>query len=80
MTDFIDPNQQPIARVVGKRRTPPVGEPPTPQARAALAQLARHALRAPKGVFFYDGPEQMDADRLRWTVEHAVAVAHGEDR
>ena len=51
-----------------------------PQVRAAQAQMARHSLRAPKGVFIHDRPEQMDADRLRWTVERAVAVALGEDR
>ncbi len=80
MNDFIDSNQQPIARVFGRRRAPPFGEPPSPQARAAQAHMTRHSLCAPKGVFIDDGPEQMDADRLRWTVERTVAVALGEER
>jgi hypothetical protein len=66
-----DPNQQPIARTVGRRKTR-VDEPPTPEYRAALASLARYRTRAPKGVFIYYSPEEMDRDRLQWTVDAIV--------
>jgi hypothetical protein len=66
-----EPNQQPIARTVGRRKIR-VGEAPTPEHRAALASLARYRTRAPKGVFIYYSPEEMDRDRLRWTVDAIV--------
>lgn len=68
---FEDPNQQPVRRTVGRRRTR-AGHVPTSEDRAALAQLARYRTRAPKGVFIYYSAEEMDRDRLRWTVDAIV--------
>jgi hypothetical protein len=61
--------------VVGKRSTPPLGEPPSLEARSALASMAGYRTRAPKGIFLYRSHAEMDADRLRWTVEAMVARA-----
>jgi hypothetical protein len=60
--------QQPIRRSVGRRASRD-GRPLTPDDRAAMAQLARYRTRAPKGVFIYRSAEEMQADRLRWTVD-----------
>jgi hypothetical protein len=68
-------DQQPIQRVVGKRRNPPVGELPSAAARAAMTALAQYRTRAPKGIFFYASHEEMHRDRERWTVEAMVARA-----
>ena len=65
-------DQQPIQRTVGRRR-PRVAGPPDPAARAALAAMARYQTRAPKGVFIYRIAAEMEADRLRWTVDAMVA-------
>ena len=62
-------------RVVGKRRPAVLGEPPSPEARAALAAMAQYRTRAPKGIFFYRSHEEMEADRLRWTVQAIVETA-----
>ncbi len=67
-------DQQPLMRVVGKRRDRQ-GLPPSPEAIAAQAAMARYVTRAPKGVFRYNSHEEMDADRLRWQVEAMQAVA-----
>jgi hypothetical protein len=64
-------NQQPIRRTVG-RRVARDGQPLTPADRAALAQQAQYRTRAPKGVFIYYSAQEMDADRLRWTVDAVV--------
>ena len=68
-----------FARIVGKRSRPPLGEPPSAEAQAAHASLQRYRTRAPKGIFLYRSHEEMEADRLRWTVEamvhHAKASA-----
>jgi hypothetical protein len=65
-------------QVIGRRQRPPIGEPPTEEAQRAHASLLQYRTRAPKGVFLYDNHEQMDADRLRWTVEAMVDRArHG---
>ena len=68
-------------RIVGKRRRMQhvaVGEPPPPAVREALASLVAYRTRAPKGVFIYSSHAEMDADRLRWTVEAMVERArHG---
>jgi hypothetical protein len=61
--------------VVGKRRPPPLGEPPSARAREALASMVRYRTRAPKGVFLYASHAEMDADRLRWTVDAMVERA-----
>lgn len=61
-------NQQPLQRIVG-RRQPRDGQQMTSADRAAMAGNACYRTHAPKGVFRYDSPEEMDADRLRWTVD-----------
>jgi hypothetical protein len=61
--------------VVGKRRPPPLGEPPSARARESLTAMAGYVTRAPKGVFLYASHAEMDADRLRWTVEAIVERA-----
>ncbi len=64
-------NQQPIGRTVG-RRVARDGRPLSPEDRAALTRQARYVTRTPKGVFIYYSAEEMDADRLRWTVDAIV--------
>jgi len=64
-------------RVVGHRTAPPLGLPPPAASRQALAEMARYRTRAPKGVFLYTNHDEMEADRLRWTVEAMVARARG---
>lgn len=66
-------DQQPIARTVGRRTQPPVGVPPTPEARAAWNAMAAYRTRAPKGVFSYRSHAEMASDRDRWTTEAIVA-------
>jgi hypothetical protein len=68
-------DQQPIQRVVGKRKNPPIGELPSAQARAAMTAMAQYRTRAPKGIFFYADHEAMNRDRERWTVEAMVQKA-----
>lgn len=58
-----------FVRVVGRRRRPPIGEPPPPEVRDALAAMARYTTRAPKGIFVYPSHEAANRDRDRWTVE-----------
>lgn len=67
-------DQQPIQRVVGRRRDRD-GRPLTAEDRAAMTRLAQYRTRAPKGVFIYYSAEDMEADRLRWTVD-AVLEKH----
>jgi hypothetical protein len=64
-------DQQPIRRTVGKRRARD-GRALTQEHRAALERMAQYRTRAPKGVFIYYSAEQMEADRLRWTVDAIV--------
>lgn len=64
-------HQQPIRRTVGRRQSRD-GHALAAADRAALATLARYRTRAPKGVFIYYSAEEMDADRLRWTVDAMV--------
>ena len=40
-----------------------------------MTAMAGYITRAPKGVFIYHSHEEMDADRLRWTVDAMVANA-----
>ena len=65
-------DQQPIQRTVG-RRVPRDGRMLTSTDRAAMTQQAQYRTRAPKGVFIYYSAEEMEADRLRWTVDAMVA-------
>ena len=69
------PDQQPIARTVGRRLAPPAGRPPDKAARAAFAAMATRLTRAPKGVFRYASHADMIRDRECWTVEAMVALA-----
>jgi hypothetical protein len=62
-------------RIVGKRETPPLDEPPSARAREMLTAMAQYRTRAPKGIFVYRSHAEMDADRLRWTVEAMVERA-----
>jgi hypothetical protein len=64
-------DQQPIRRTVGRRR-PREGRPLTSADREASARQARYRTRAPKGIFIYYSAAEMDADRLRWTVDAMV--------
>ena len=57
---------------MGRRSPPPVGVPPTAEARAAWNAMAAYRTRAPKGVFVYHSHEEMAGDRERWTVEAIV--------
>jgi hypothetical protein len=64
-------DQQPIQRTVGRRRNRD-GQPLTTRDREAMARQALYRTRAPKGVFVYRSAEEMEADRLRWTVDAVV--------
>jgi hypothetical protein len=71
---FRDPiTGETFLRVIGARVRPTFGAPPSAARRAALAQMAQYLTKAPKGVFIYRSHEEMDADRMRWTVEAIVA-------
>jgi hypothetical protein len=59
--------------VVGKRRTPPAGAPPSRAARAAMAQMGRYRTRVPKGVFIYSSHDDANRDWERWQLE-AIAL------
>jgi hypothetical protein len=61
-------DQQPIQRTVGRRRNRD-GRTLSAEDRAAMSRQAQYRTRAPKGVFIYRSAEEMDADRLRWTVD-----------
>ncbi|HYU69672.1 MAG TPA: hypothetical protein VEL09_10130 [Burkholderiales bacterium] len=65
-------DQQPIAKTVGQRVPPPVGAPPTAEARAAWSGMAAFRTCVPKGVFTYASHDEMTRDRERWEAE-AVA-------
>lgn len=64
--------QQPIMRTVGHRQSRD-GQPLTDSDRALMTEMARYRTRAPVGVFRYSSHEEMEADRLRWTVDAVVA-------
>ena len=61
-------DQQPIQRTVGRRQTRD-GQPLSDTDRAAMTRNAQYRMRAPKGVFRYSSHAEMDADRLRWTID-----------
>ena len=67
------PDQQPIARTVGRRKQAPAGAPPSREARAAMDSLAQRLTRAPKGVFRYASHDEMARERERWDTEAIVA-------
>ncbi len=66
------PDQQPIARTVGRRTQAPVGAPPSAEARAALDTWAKRLTRAPKGVFRYANHAQMERDSSLWRAQALV--------
>ena len=72
MSSIVD--QQPIGRTVGKRRERD-GQAMTSDDRDRMTAMAGYTTRAPKGVFIYHSHEEMDADRMRWTVDAMVANA-----
>jgi len=72
-TSFVPADQQPIKRTIGKRVTPPPGELPSLEARAAMTANAQFRTRAPKGIFFYKNHDEMIRDRERWTIEAVIA-------
>lgn len=37
-----------------------------------MTRNAAYRTRVPKGIFFYESHEEMEADRLRWTVDLMV--------
>ena len=72
------PDQQPIQRTVGKRKSregQQLTGPELTAARAAMTRNARYRTRAPKGVFYYSSHEEMAADRLRWAVDLMAELA-----
>ena len=70
---FIQPDQQPIQRTIGKRVARPPGTLSSAEARAAMTANARYLTRAPKGIFFYKNHEEMIRDRERWTIDAVIA-------
>ncbi len=69
------PDEQPIARTVGRRQPPPVGTLPSREARSALDSFASRLTRAPKGVFRYASHEEMARDRELWTAQAMAQTA-----
>jgi hypothetical protein len=67
--------QQPIRRTVGRRKSRE-GRPLSAEDRAAMARMAQYRTRAPKGVYIYHSVEEMQRDRMRWTVEAIVEKHH----
>ena len=59
-------------RIIGRRSRPAPGQPPSAEARGALATLVQVRTCAPKGVFVYRSHDEMEADRMRWTVQAIV--------
>jgi hypothetical protein len=62
-------------RIVGKRRRPEPGEPPSPAARRAMGEMATYRTRAPKGIFVYRSHEEANRDRDLWLMD-AMAEKH----
>ena len=70
---FIHPDQQPIARTVGRRTRRPLGMMPPAEARAALNAWSKHLKTCmPKGVFRYATHDEMERDRNLWRVQAIV--------
>jgi hypothetical protein len=65
-------NGEHFIRVVGRRRSPPLGKLPSQIARQKMSEMAGYRTRAPKGVFIYTSHEAANRDRERWTVEAIV--------
>jgi hypothetical protein len=67
-------DQQPIGRTIGRRKARD-GQPLSASDRDAMTRNARYVTRAPKGLFFYQSAEEMEADRHAWTVDAMVEKA-----
>lgn len=67
-------NQQPIQRTIGRRKERD-GQPLTPADRDAVNKNTRYVTRSPKGIFIYYSAEEMDADRIRWTIDAMIEKA-----
>jgi hypothetical protein len=57
-----------FVRTVGKRHPPAAGTPPSPQARAAMTEMAQYRTRVPKGVFIYASHEAANRDWEQWRI------------
>ncbi len=66
-------------RVVGARRPGALGEPPGPEARAAITASANYRTGAPKGVFRYRSHEEANAQRDAWTRERVRRALGAKD-
>jgi hypothetical protein len=66
--------QQPIGRTIGRRKERD-GQPLSASDREAMTRNARYRTRAPKGIFIYHSAEEMEVDRLRWTMDAMVDKA-----
>ena len=61
-------------RVQGPRSTTTgVGQPPTAEAREAMARMAQYRTRVPKGVFVYASHEAANRDWETWQVAGMAA-------
>lgn len=60
--------QQPIFRTVGIRQTRD-GVAPSHVSMKAQANMASYTTRVPKGLFFYNSHQEMEKDRLHWTLD-----------
>lgn len=63
-TDYFE--QQPIGRTVGRRTPPGAGALPSAETGAAMDSCANRVTRAPKGIYRYSNPDDMERDRDRW--------------
>ena len=69
-------DQQPIGHTVGNRHVRRLGDGmPSKAERDAMVSLSNYRTCVPKGVVIYRSHEEMDEDRIRWTVDKMVEVA-----
>lgn len=53
-------------RVIGKRRRPEAGTPPSALVRATMTTMANYETRVPRGVFIYSSHEEANRDWEKW--------------
>jgi hypothetical protein len=75
----LDPDQQPVRRVIGRRLSPPLGRFPGAAVRAAMDANLQYRTRVPKGIFKYQNHEEMIRDRELWTLEAMLAKPSDRD-